>query len=54
MILNASASLNKGDSYDFITESIGFGLITLKCKFNQPSIWNASILDGFDIQSLFS
>lgn len=31
IILNAPDSLNKGDSYDFITESIGYGLITLKC-----------------------
>lgn len=32
IILNTPASLNKGDSYDFIVESIGYGLITLKCK----------------------
>lgn len=32
IILNAPDSLNKGDSYDFIIESIGYGLITLKCK----------------------
>lgn len=32
IILNAPDSLNKGDSYDFIVESIGFGLITLKCN----------------------
>lgn len=31
MILNAPSSLNKGDSYDFISESVGLGLITLKC-----------------------
>ncbi|XP_031617885.1 probable cytochrome P450 313a4 [Contarinia nasturtii] len=30
IILNAPDSLNKGDSYDFIVESIGHGLITLK------------------------
>lgn len=33
IILNAPESLNKGESYDFISESIGLGLITLKCKF---------------------
>lgn len=31
-ILNSPHSLNKGESYDFISESIGLGLITLKCK----------------------
>lgn len=34
IILNAPASLDKGDSYNFIVESIGYGLITLKCKCN--------------------
>lgn len=33
IILNNADSLNKGDSYDFIAESIGFGLITLKCNY---------------------
>lgn len=33
IILNTPASLNKGDSYDFISESLGLGLITLKCNF---------------------
>lgn len=32
IILNAPNSLNKGASYDFIVESIGYGLITLKCN----------------------
>lgn len=32
IILNAPESLDKGDSYNFISESIGLGLITLKCK----------------------
>lgn len=34
IILNTPSSLNKGDSYNFICESIGHGLITLKCKCN--------------------
>lgn len=33
IILNSPESLDKGESYNFITESIGYGLITLKCKF---------------------
>lgn len=32
MILNDPACLDKGDSYDFISDVIGYGLITLKCK----------------------
>lgn len=39
IILNAAVSLDKGDSYDFIVESIGFGLITLKCKFFLQINW---------------
>lgn len=37
IILNTPTSLNKGDSYNFISESIGFGLITLKCNYDIQS-----------------
>lgn len=33
MILNSPESMDKGESYDLITESVGYGLITLKCNF---------------------
>lgn len=32
IILNSPECLDKGDSYDFIAESVGYGLITLQCK----------------------
>lgn len=49
IILNAPTSLNKGDSYDFIIESIGYGLITLKCNLNQFKI----IINNFRIVSFY-
>lgn len=31
ILINAD-SMDKGDSYDFVAEMIGYGLITLKCN----------------------
>lgn len=42
IILNTPSSLNKGDSYDFIVESIGHGLITLKCNKSTFSPFSTS------------
>lgn len=31
VLINAD-SMDKGDSYNFVTETLGYGLITLKCN----------------------
>lgn len=38
MILNNVDAMDKGDSYDFVVEVLGYGLITLKCNFYDKEI----------------